>query len=325
MSLFYSCEPFPLCDWNLTWRISPQSRLARSMVSALTIRCDLRQPSIVFAVFMAFLHWVLSDPVLTRVRIVLSLLHQCQIEHLTWASGNLTPNALLMLKMITPLKIALPESCALMTARCSLFAVASKGLDHRLCQHRLLHDCLGLVRHCFLSGDLDVFAQLLRIRQRAMCGLVYTPGNLLVRLNSFTSPQRSVHRPSVSGVLSSSDQSSSTRVFSHGVLDKALCVESVSCTWSLTNTPMSLRGGDFCASFAFYYRCGFPSRCLQSFTFFPHSGPRVVSVLLRRFFRPRAATSCVHLGGSCWSERSQARAVCLQQKCLSDVVIQLFQ
>ena len=230
-----------------------------------------------------------------------------------------------MLKMITPLKIALPDSCALMTARCSLFAVARKGLDHRLCQHRLLHDCLGLVRHCFLSGDLDVFAQLLRIRQRALCGLVYTPGNLLVRLNSFTSPPRSVHRPSVSGVLSSSDQSSSTRVISHEVLDKVLCVESVSCTWSLTNTPMSLRGGDFCASFAFYYRCGFPSKCLQSFTFFPHSGPRVVSVLLRRFFRPRAATSCVHLGGSCWSERSQARAVCLQQKCLSDVVIQLFQ
>ena len=83
------------------------------------------------------------------------------------------------------------------------------------------------------------------------------------------------------------------------------CVESVSCTWSLANTPMSLRSGALCASYAFCQRVWFPSSCLESFAAcvvslsFQHSVPRVVCTAWR-FLQ----TTCGNV--SCPSQRFHA-------------------
>ena len=71
---------------------------------------------------------------------------------------------------------------------------------------------------------------------------------------------------------------------SNEVLGDVLCIESVRCTWSLTTTQVSLRGREFCASYAFCSRFGFPrtrglwnpSRQALSAFIFQRSVPRVV-------------------------------------------------
>ena len=184
-----------------------------------------------FVVLMALMRspWALSDPALTRIHLVilpshvLKLLHQCQIEHFTgpWATSH--PTFFFRFGGITPCRIALQDS----------YVRSDDGalLTLRRGELRQTHLCCRAVLNLFSSNFFTVTG--------VQCADQLIHGNLLVRLNSFSRPPRSVHRTNAPGILVS-DESSSTRVIS--------LIESVSCTWSKTNIPLCLRGGDICAS-----------------------------------------------------------------------------
>ena len=116
-----------------------------------------------------------------------------------WVSCRAQRHVSNVVGMITPFRIALPASHVLVLAPFTL-DTGEWGLVHLLCHDCLLQSCPELVRHRFIRDGLFVLIQLLRTRERAMCGSSRRLGSLLVH-SRITGLPRRFHRTSVADSL----------------------------------------------------------------------------------------------------------------------------